>query len=213
MEKSSDSDRERDEHEMRRDAPGSTSKAAQATSPKPELEIRRQHERRDQADQRRADGAAERDHQVEARQVARRGLQPRELAVAEHAGEEKPGAEHADLQLEPVRRGCGRPACMPITPSAAATIGGEELAPVPAAAVEAEDEGQEVDRQRQRSTGEGSTRCSGRCDSTTASSRNEPVAASAPRGAAGRRSGAARSRAPRLPAARDSHRRDAARAG
>ena len=66
--------------------------------------MRGQHERRDDADQRRADRAAERHHQVEARQVARRRLQPRELAMAEHAGDEQADAEDADLQLELVRQ-------------------------------------------------------------------------------------------------------------
>ena len=112
-----------------------------------ELEVGRQHQRRDDADQHRADGAAQRDHQVEARQVARRGLEARELAVAEHAGEEQPGAEHADLDLELVRElGVGE------RPRHHAERRGEhrqeDVAPVPAGGVEAEDEREQVERER-----------------------------------------------------------------
>ena len=67
-----------------------------------ELEIRGQHERRDDPDQHRPDRAAEREHQVEAGEVARRRLQPRELAVAEHARDEESGAEDAEMQAEPM---------------------------------------------------------------------------------------------------------------
>ena len=62
-----------------------------------QLEIRRQDERRHEAYDCRADRSAERHHQVEARQVPRRGLELRELAMAEHAREKQAGAEHADL--------------------------------------------------------------------------------------------------------------------
>ena len=77
-----------------------SSSNAQSDEAADELEVGRKHDRRDDADQHRAAGAAERDHQIEAREVLRRGLQPRELAVAEHAGDEEARAEHADLQRE-----------------------------------------------------------------------------------------------------------------
>ena len=55
-----------------------------------ELEVSRQHERRHDRDEHRAERAAERDHQVEAGEMRRIGLRVRELAVAEHAGDEEP---------------------------------------------------------------------------------------------------------------------------
>ena len=105
------------------------------------------HERRDDAHGDRAERAAERDHEVEARQVARRGLERHELAVAEHAREEESGAEHAELQRQLVRQ-----LRVGERPGHDAQCRGEhrqeELAPIPAPAVEAEDEAHEIERQR-----------------------------------------------------------------
>jgi len=112
-----------------------------------QFEIGRQHERRGDADHDRPERAAERDRQVEPREPARRGLQARELAVAEHAREEQPRAEDAELDRQFVREpGVGQ------RPRHHAQRGGgrrqEEVAPVPAGAVEAQDEREEVERER-----------------------------------------------------------------
>src|SRR6266568_2798157 len=115
--------------------------------PERELEIRRQDEWCNQTNQCRADRAAERYHQVEAGQVARRGLESRELAVAEHAGEEQAGAEYADLQLQLVGEiAVGKRPAHRAQPRS--EHGEENLGAIPARAVEAEDEGEQVDRER-----------------------------------------------------------------
>ena len=112
-----------------------------------ELEMRRQHERSDEADQHGTERAAERDHQVEACQVARRGLEPDELAVAEHAADEEAGAEHADLEYELVRElRVGLPPAH--HPERRRRDREQDVAPVPPRRVEAEDEREEVDRER-----------------------------------------------------------------
>ena len=125
-----------------------------------ELEIGGQHERRDNPDQHRPDGAAQREHQVEPREVARRRLQTGELAVTEHAREEEACAEDAELQAEPMlelligervrhraeRHGRQHP---------------HEAGPVPARSIEAEDERQKVDARAARSTAAAPTRCPG----------------------------------------------------
>jgi len=140
-------DRERAEHEVvAAHLPGEERRAQHQRGA--ELEVRGQQERREDADEDRAQRAAERDRQVEAGQVARRGLQEDELAVAEHAREEEPGAEHADLDRELVREvGVG------LRPRHHAERRGDhrhdQVALVPAGAVEAQDERQEVERQRQ----------------------------------------------------------------
>ena len=109
-----------------------------------ELEVSRQRERRDDRHQHGAQRATERDHQIEARKPRRIWLRARELAMAEHAGDEEAGEieRRGDAQLQ------GRD-----------VVGhrrheneerpGEERAPIPARMVEGEDESDEVDGKRQ----------------------------------------------------------------
>ena len=70
-----------------------------------------------------------------------------ELAVAEHAGEEQPAAEHADLDRELVGE-LGIRERPRHHADGAGQRREDELALVPAGAVEAEDERQQVQRQR-----------------------------------------------------------------
>jgi len=68
----------------------------------PELEIAGQRQRREDGDEHSAERAAERDHQVIAREVQRVGLEPRQLAMAEHAGDEQADQvqRHRDVEFE-----------------------------------------------------------------------------------------------------------------
>src|SRR6185295_12099569 len=84
---------------------------------------------------------------VEPSEIARRRFQPGKLAMTEHAGDEQADAEDGYLQLEPVRQ--------PATgerPAHDAQSGrkrrGDQIAAVPARTVEAQNERQQVDRQR-----------------------------------------------------------------
>src|SRR5213075_426346 len=62
-----------------------------------ELQVAGQCQRGDDADEDPADHAAEGDREVEEREMARPRASPRQLAVAEHADDEEPEAEDADL--------------------------------------------------------------------------------------------------------------------
>ena len=64
------------------------------------FKMRRQRDRRDHADQHRADGAADRDHEIERREIGRMGFSCGEFAVAEHAGDEEACEKKSDLPIE-----------------------------------------------------------------------------------------------------------------
>ncbi len=120
-----------------------------------QLDMDAEDMRRDQADEQAARGTANRDHEVEARQVARRGAHRRELAVAEHAsGEEARAVErdriadvpHPEVVVERVghageEREEQRQAPQARVPAAAAAA---------AADVEDQDEGEQVDHERRQ---------------------------------------------------------------
>jgi len=138
------SDRENDEYRMRApDLPCEQRRTGNQSDRK--LEVRRQEDRSEKADQDGADRAAQRDHQIEAREVARRGLEPRKLAVAEHAGKEQSGAEHADLQGKLVGE-----LAVGEGPAHHAQSRRQHRAErgtvIPAGTVEAQDEGEQVNR-------------------------------------------------------------------
>ena len=109
-----------------------------------ELEVAGQDERRHDRDQHRAERAAERDHQVEAREMRRIGLCARELAVAEHAGEKEADEieRRGDAQVERwhvVRHGRQQHE----------QRGDEERPHIPARMVEGENESDQIKRERQ----------------------------------------------------------------
>ena len=128
-----------------------------------QLEIAFQHLRRDDRHQHRAERAADRHHQIETRQVLRIGLQARHLAVAEHAADEQPGGEQRDKHDEARRasqqtfgEACHRRRQVDVQGS---DIGrhqrqqhqqqhDEQRPYVPARVIEAQDEGDQVQRQR-----------------------------------------------------------------
>ncbi len=112
-----------------------------------ELEIGGQHERGNDSDEHRAQRAAQREHQVEACDVAWRRFQAGELAVAEHAGEEQARAEDAELQGEVMLE-----VLVGEREGHAAERRREhhahESGPVPAGGIETQDEAEQVDRKR-----------------------------------------------------------------
>ena len=65
----------------------------QAIKSQRKLPVDAKHARRDQRDEDAAQGSAQRHHQVEQRQMARRGTAASQFAVAEHAADEQPGRE------------------------------------------------------------------------------------------------------------------------
>ncbi len=138
--------RQRAEHEM---LPAYLPEQEQRDGDEParELEVRGQHQRRDDSDQRRAERATQRDHQVEPCQVHWCRLQSDQLAVAEHAGQKQPAAEDSDLEGKLVRQlRVGERPCHDA--EAGREHREKRVAPVPALAVEAEDEREQVDRER-----------------------------------------------------------------
>ena len=113
-----------------------------------QFEIVGQDERRDEADEDPAGGAAGGEREVEAGELPRAGTQAVDLAVADHAGD-----EHRAEVERGERRDVGVGLRLIEVPEDHAQQGGQQRQPdaavVPARAVEADDEREQVEAQRQ----------------------------------------------------------------
>ena len=112
-----------------------------------QLEVAGEGDRRHDAHQHPSDHPAQRDDQVEEGQVPGARAQARELAVTEHADEIQPDGEDREVpqQLELQRLVGEEPRHHAQDPDQASQV---DVALVPDAALEAEDERQQVDRER-----------------------------------------------------------------
>jgi hypothetical protein len=112
-----------------------------------ELVVAVEHEGCDEADHDPAHGAADRQQQVEARELLHRRAQPRRLAVQRHAQHEQRAEVERHRGLHLGADGMHQPEAGEQQRRAGQRQ--PQTAPVPAVALEAQDEAREVHRQRQ----------------------------------------------------------------
>ena len=113
--------------------------------PDRQFEVGRERRRRDEADKEAAQRSAQREHQVEQRQVARMRLPPHQLAVADHAEDEQRGGDQRDHP----RHGQAVVEDAVDAEEGDGQGGEEQRAHVVARRIEAEDEAEQVEGQRQ----------------------------------------------------------------